>query len=103
MNAFFDDLNSVESIQEKDEPETDDAEEVSRNSQKIYQEMIGLIKSRDLMKPIQFMISMRKATAHSSGIEIRNRYCNSIYRELLFLALSQLGPEGLNIGKHHRC
>lgn len=90
---FIDKFYSLESINESEEQKVDNTEEKKRNSKKIYQDMIDLIKNRDLMRAIQFMTSMRK-TAHV------DRGCNSVYRELLFLALSQLGPDGLDIGKN---
>lgn len=59
-------------------------------------QLIQLIKDRDLIKPIQFLISERNKHKKLPGMNLKN--LNSLYRELMFLNLIQV-PPALNVGK----
>nr|XP_027203828.1 DENN domain-containing protein 4C-like isoform X2 [Dermatophagoides pteronyssinus] len=56
----------------------------------LCQQLIQLIKERDLFKPIQFLISERNKLKKIPGMDLKN--LNSLYRELMFLNLIQVPP-----------
>lgn len=61
----------------------------------LCQQLIQLIKERDLFKPIQFLISERNKLKKIPGMDLKN--LNSLYRELMFLNLIQV-PPALSVG-----
>nr|XP_046910678.1 DENN domain-containing protein 4C-like isoform X2 [Dermatophagoides farinae] len=56
----------------------------------LCQQLIQLIKERELFKPIQFLISERNKLKKLPGVDLKN--LNSLYRELMFLNLIQDPP-----------
>lgn len=61
----------------------------------LCQQLIQLIKERELFKPIQFLISERNKLKKLPGVDLKN--LNSLYRELMFLNLIQ-DPPALSVG-----
>lgn len=62
----------------------------------LCEELIQLIKEKNLSKPIQFLISERNKFKKQTDFNEKN--LNSLYRELIFLNLMQQTPP-LNPGK----
>lgn len=66
----------------------------------LYRELIDLMGSGDLVKPLQYLLSERsKSKGDSSG---GNTPYNSLYRELLFLSIIEL-PNRVTAGQYCFC